>query len=82
MPIIVAISDEERRLMHKEAQQTRDKYHSRRFIAILMLHRGMTVSDVTRLLCAARSYVGRWINWFTLQGVEGLKSIKPRLAPR
>ncbi|MCI4223704.1 helix-turn-helix domain-containing protein, partial [Dickeya dianthicola] len=38
---------------------------------------GMTVTEVARLLCAARSSVGRWINWFTLQGVEGLKSLRP-----
>lgn len=82
MPIIAAIPDEERQLMRKEAQQTRDKNHARRLIAILMLHRGMTVSEVARLLCAARSSVGRWINWFTLQGVEGLKSLKPGRAPR
>lgn len=81
MPIMAAIPDEELRLMRKEAQQTRDKNHSRRLIAILTLHRGMTVSDVARLLCAVRSSVGRWINWFTLQGVEGLKSIKPGRAP-
>ncbi|EGN4235548.1 IS630 family transposase, partial [Salmonella enterica] len=33
-------------------------------------------------LCAARSSVGRWINWFTLHGVEGLKSLRPGRAPR
>ncbi|MCA6939540.1 MULTISPECIES: IS630 family transposase [Pectobacterium] len=82
MPIIAAIPDEERRLMRKEAQQTRDKNYSRRLIAILMLHKGMTVTDVSRLLCAARSSVGRWINWFILQGVEGLKSLKSGRAPR
>ncbi len=82
MPIIAAIPDEERQLMRKEAQQTHDKNYARRLIAILMLHQGMTVTDVARLLCAARSSVGRWINWFTLQGVEGLKSLKPGRAPR
>ncbi|EAR3587663.1 IS630 family transposase [Salmonella enterica] len=82
MPIIAAIPDEERQLMRKEAQQTYDKNHARRLIAILMLHQGMTVTDVARLLCAARSSVGRWINWFTLHGVEGLKSLRPGRAPR
>lgn len=82
MPIIAAIPDEERQLMRKEAQQTHDKNHARRLIAMLMLHQGMTVTDVARLLCAARSSVGRWINWFTLHGVEGLKSIRPGRAPR
>lgn len=66
MPIIAAISPEERRFMRKEAQQTRDKNDARRLIAMLMLHQGMTVTDVARLLCAARSSVGRWINGFTL----------------
>ncbi|HBN2299164.1 TPA: IS630 family transposase, partial [Salmonella enterica subsp. enterica serovar Typhimurium] len=74
--------DEERQLMRKEAQQTHDKNHARRLIAMLMLHQGMTVTDVARLLCAARSSVGRWINWFTLHGVEGLKSLRPGRAPR
>ena len=82
MPIIAAIPDEERRLMRKEAQLTRDKNHARRLIAILMLHQGMTVTDVARLLCAARSSVGRWINWFTLHGIDGLKSLKPGRTPR
>ncbi|MFP9230872.1 DDE endonuclease [Pectobacterium cacticida] len=82
MPIIAAIPDEERQLMRKEAQLTRDKNHARRLIAILMLHQGMTVTDVARLLCAARSSVGRWINWFTLHGAEGLKSLRPGRAPR
>lgn len=81
MPIIAAIPDEERQLMRKEAQQTYDKNHARRLIAMLMLHQGMTVTDVARLLCAARSSVGRWINWFTLHGVEGLKSLRPGRAP-
>ncbi|EEF2249740.1 IS630 family transposase [Salmonella enterica subsp. enterica serovar Infantis] len=68
--------------MRKEAQQTHDKNHARRLIAMLILHQGMTVTDVARLLCAARSSVGRWINWFTLHGVEGLKSLRPGRAPR
>lgn len=52
MPIIATIPDEERRLMRKQAQQTRAKNHSRRLIAILMRHQGMTVTDVARLFCA------------------------------
>ncbi|KDY61248.1 helix-turn-helix domain protein [Escherichia coli 3-020-07_S3_C1] len=42
---------------------------------MLMLHRGYAVSYVARTLCCARSSIGRWINWFTLSGVEGLKSL-------
>ncbi len=47
-----------------------------------MLHKGMSVTDVARLLCAARSSIGRWIKWFTLHGVEGLKSLRPGRDPR
>ncbi|ENT2358786.1 DUF4942 domain-containing protein [Salmonella enterica] len=57
--------------MHK----THDKNYARRLTAMLMLHRGDCVSDVARTLCCARSSVGRWINWFTLSGIEGLKSL-------
>lgn len=46
-------------------------------IAMLMLHRGERVSKVARTFCCARSSIGRWINWFTLYGPEGLKSLSP-----
>lgn len=82
MPLIAPIPNEERRLIRKEAQQIRDKNYAKRLIAILMLHQGMTVTDVTRILCAARSSIGRWINWFTLHGTEGLKSLRPGRAPQ
>lgn len=82
MPIIAVIPDEERILMRKEAQQTRDKNYARRLIAMLMLNQGMTVTEVAKMLCAARSSIGRWINWFTLHGIEGLKSLKPGRAVR
>ncbi|WP_386263611.1 IS630 family transposase, partial [Xanthomonas translucens] len=61
--------------MQKTIHKTRDKNHARRLTAMLMLHRGVRVSDVARTLCCARSSVGRWINWFTLSGTEGLKSL-------
>ncbi|MBL7423981.1 helix-turn-helix domain-containing protein, partial [Escherichia coli] len=75
MPIIVPIPRGERRLMQKAIHKTRDKNHARRLTAMLMLHRGERVSDVARTLCCARSSVGRWINWFTHSGIEGLKSL-------
>ncbi len=62
--------------MRKEAQHTRDKNRARRLMAMLMLHQGMTVTEVAKILCAARSSVGRWINLFTLYGAGGLKSLK------
>ena len=75
MPIIAPIPRTERRLMQKTIHKTKDKNHARRLTAILMLHRGDTVCHVARTLCCARSSIGRWINWFTLSGAEGLKSL-------
>lgn len=77
MPIIAPIPRTERRLMQKTIHKTRDKNHARRLTAMLMLHRGSRVTDVARTLCCARSSVGRWINWFTLYGAEGLISLRP-----
>lgn len=76
MTIIAPIPRNERRLMQKTVQQTRDKHHAHRLLAAMrMLHRGYTVTEVSRILCCARSSVGRWINWFTLYGIEGLHSL-------
>lgn len=77
MPIIAPIPRNERRNMQKIIQKTPDKNHARRLIAMLMLHCGDSLSHVAKTLCAARSSVGRWINWFTLSGTEGLKSLPP-----
>jgi transposase-like protein len=77
MPIIAPISDAERSLMQKTIHKTDDKNHARRHTAMLMLHSGDTVSDVAKTLCCARSSLGRWVNWFTLYGLEGLKSLPP-----
>ncbi|KGP41757.1 DDE endonuclease [Morganella morganii] len=75
MAIIALIPRNERRLIQKIVQQTRDKNHACRLTAMLMLHRGYTVTEVSRILCCTRSSVGRWINWFTLYGIEGLHSL-------
>lgn len=61
--------------MQKTIHKTKDKNHARRLTAMLMLHRGDTVCHVARTLCCARSSIGRWINWFTQSGAEGLKSL-------
>lgn len=73
MPIIAPIPRDERRLIQKTIHKTRDNNHARRLTA--MLHRGDKVSDVAKTLCCARSSQGRWINWFTLYGLDGLKSL-------
>ncbi len=77
MSSIAPIPRNERRLMKKTIHKTHDKNHARRLTAILMLHRGYRVSDVARTLCCARSSIARWINWLTLYGIEGLKSLPP-----
>ena len=75
MPIIAPIPRTERRMMRKTIHKTKDKHHARRLTTMLMLHRGDRVSDIARTLCCARSSIGRWINWFTLYGTDGLKSL-------
>ncbi len=75
MSIIAPIPRPERRLMQKAIHKTRDKDYARRLTAMLMLHRGDTVSHTARTLCAARSSVWRWSNWFTLFGSKGLQSL-------
>lgn len=55
MPIIAAISNKERRLMRKEARQTRDKNYARRIIAMLMLHRGILINrEQVTTICVFR----------------------------
>ncbi len=61
--------------MKKFIHKTPDKDYARRLTALLMLHEGSTVSHVSRTLHCSRSLVNRWINWFTLSGLEGLKSL-------
>ncbi|KUR94025.1 hypothetical protein AWE63_25915, partial [Escherichia coli] len=50
MPIIAPISRDERRLMQKAIHKTHDKNYARRLTAMLMLHRGDRVSDVSNAL--------------------------------
>lgn len=63
--------------MRTTIHKTDDKNHARRLTAMLMLHRGDLVSDVAKTLCCARSSLGRWVNWLTLYGLEGLKYLPP-----
>ena len=68
--------------MQKAIHKTHNKNYAHRLTAMLMLYRGDRISDIARTLCCARSSVGRWINWFTQSGVEGLKSLSARRARR
>ncbi len=73
MAIIAAIPRPERRRMHKAIQTTKDQGFARWLMAMLMLHKGHSASEVQDLTGAARSSVNRWINWYTNSGMEGLK---------
>ncbi len=75
MPIIAPIPQDECQKMRKLIHKTRDKNYSRRLTALLMLNEGLTVTYVAKTLHAARSSVNRWVEWFTLYGLEGLKSL-------
>lgn len=75
MPIIAPIPRTERRLMQKTIHKTKDKNHTRRLTAMLMLHRVTPSAMLPAQLCCTLSSIGRWINWFTLSGAEGLKSL-------
>lgn len=44
--------------MQKTIHKTDDKNHARRLTALLMFHRGDTVSDVAKSLCCTRSSLG------------------------
>lgn len=68
--------DERRRIINK-MHRTKDKDLCRRLNAILLLADGHSVSAVSRLTAAARSSINRWVNWYTLFGLEGLES-EPR----
>lgn len=84
MAIIAPIPRPERRRMHKAIQSTADKGFARRLIALLALHDGKSIVEVHALTGAARSSIGRWINWFTECGMDGLKSMdtgRPPLLP-
>ena len=65
--------DERRRIINK-MHRTKDKDLCRRLNAILLLADGHSVSAVSRLTAAARSSINRWVNWYTLFGLEGLKA--------
>ncbi|WP_340620924.1 IS630 family transposase [Xenorhabdus siamensis] len=81
MPILPPISRNERRLMKKTAQKTRNKQYSIRILAILMAYQGKSVCQIAEALCAAESSVWRWIKRFKTDGWIGLQS-QPAGRPR
>ena len=75
MPILPPLPRSQRRRIHKIIHTTRDKEHARRLMAILLLHEGRSIADVHLLTGAARSTIGRWLNWYRHEGVDGLISL-------
>ena len=66
-----------RRRLKKIMQKSKDIKYARRSQAILLLHAGHTVSEVARLLCAARSAVNHWRARIEQFGEAGLVAETP-----
>lgn len=81
MPILPSLPRPERRRMHKIIQTTRDKQHARRVMAILLRYEGCTLKKIHKLTGAARSTLGRWLNWYHEGGLEALRSQRPGRPP-
>lgn len=77
MAILTPICRAERKRMQKLIHKTKDKHFARRIIAMLMLHQGQSITAVHHATGAARSSIGRWLDWYTQCGVDGLKSETP-----
>lgn len=72
MSIVGDLTRRERRKLRRMAQRSKGN-QARRALAILLLDEGKSVSEVSRLLKSARSTLYRWIGWYQLHGVDGLK---------
>ena len=81
MPILPSLPLPQRRRIHNIIHSTHDKDHARRLMAILLLHEGRSVTDVHLLTGAARSTIGRWLNWDRHEDVDGLTSLPAGRAP-
>lgn len=62
-------------------QKSKDIKHARRANMILLFHRGLTVSEVSRQLSAARSAIRGWRNRFEQYGKAGLVPETPGQKP-
>lgn len=76
MAILPPLCRAERKQLQKLIHKTKDKHFARRLIAMLMLHQGLSITDVHHATGAARSSIGRWLGWYTESGVDGLKSLQ------
>ena len=75
MAILPPLCRAERKQLQKLIHKTKDKHSAGRLIAMLMLHQGLSITDVHHATGAARSSIGRWLGWYTESGVDGLKSL-------
>lgn len=64
----------ETRRLKKVIHKTRDKDLCRRANAVLLVLKGTTKSAVARVLQVGRSSVNRWLAWYEVAGVDGLKT--------
>lgn len=64
----------ETRRLKKVIHKTRDKDLCRRANAVLLVLKGTSKSEVARVLQAGRSSVNRWLTWYEVAGVDGLKT--------
>ncbi len=69
---ITKLSRPVRRRLKRVVQKSKDRRYARRAHAILLLHEGYTVSEVSRLLSAARSAVQDWRKRFERLGEVAL----------
>ncbi len=70
-----------RRRLKRIMKNSKDIKHARRAHAMLLLYEGYTVSDVARLLCAARSAIGHWRARLVQFGEAGLVPERPERKP-
>ena len=62
-----------RRRLARVVHKTRESDRARRALAILQLAEGLSVTEVARRLCAARSTVYLWWGRFEAEGERGLE---------
>ncbi|EAR5954773.1 helix-turn-helix domain-containing protein [Salmonella enterica] len=74
-PALIERSD--RLIKSMVEQKSKDKGLCRRLTAILMVYAALKITEIAEHLCAARSFVGCWINLFIQIGEIGLMTRKP-----
>ena len=70
--IITKLSRPVRRRLKKVAQFNKDGDYRRRSKAILLLQDGHTMSSTTKILCASRNSINKWLLLFREYGESGL----------